>query len=120
MNLLWVFIGGGLGSLLRYGMAVWLRHWAYQFPWPTFAVNVVSCLLLGFLAGFAERSGMSVTWRILLLTGFCGGFSTFSTFSFEAFELLQIGRHTTAFTYLTGSVITGLAGILAGWYLSRL
>lgn len=119
MNVLWVFLGGGLGSVLRFGMSFWLRNWAISFPWPTFAVNLTSCLLLGVLAGIAAKSEMPVTWRLLLLTGFCGGFSTFSTFSFEAFELLQLGRTSSAVMYLTGSVLTGLAGILAGWYLSR-
>lgn len=120
MNLLWVFIGGGLGSMLRFGMSVWLRNWAVNFPWPTFATNLASCLFLGFLVGFAEKAGLSQTWRVLFLTGFCGGFSTFSTFSFEAFELLQIGRLGTALAYILGSVLTGLAGILVGWFLSRL
>lgn len=119
MNLLWVFIGGGLGSLLRYAFGLWLRGQAEAFPWPTFAANLLSCLLLGLLAGYAVRHDMPLSWRLLLLTGFCGGFSTFSTFSLETFQLLQLGRQLAALTYVVVSLLSGLLGIVAGWGLSK-
>ena len=91
-----VFIGGGLGSICRYGIARWLVFSTTQFPWATWLANVISCIVLGLVLGWTLRSGMDTSWKLLLITGFCGGFSTFSTFSLETLQLLQNGAWTYA------------------------
>ncbi|MEM1320079.1 MAG: fluoride efflux transporter CrcB [Bacteroidota bacterium] len=114
MSYLWVFIGGGLGSLFRYGIAKALAAQALNFPLATLLANILSCILLGFLVGYEMRSGLAIHWRLLLLTGFCGGFSTFSTFSFETFELFQTGQTGYALLNIGASLIICLGGIYLG------
>lgn len=118
MNAIWVFIGGGAGSVLRYWFGIWLRPYTDYFPWATMAVNLLSCLILGALAALvAGKPQWPLSIRLLLITGFCGGFSTFSTFSLEIWELLQLQQYRTALLYLLSSLALGLAGILTGWAL---
>lgn len=100
MNLVYVFIGGGIGCVTRYVFSVFFTRMQFTgFPWSTLAANVVSCIVFGLALFFlgAERTFSSNSMmRPLLLTGFCGGLSTFSTFSFETFELLRRGDYTMA------------------------
>lgn len=108
-----VFIGGGIGSLLRYGISLALP--SNGFPWATFVANVVSCLLLGILIGWLD----AVEWtndrvRLFLVTGLCGGFSTFSTFSYETFKLWSRGEHFAVLANIGGSVAVCLVCILLG------
>ena len=88
----WVFVGGGLGSMCRFGIANLMARFAWTFPWATFTANVLSCIVLGVLYGFSMRGGVNDSLRFLVMTGFCGGFSTFSTFSAETFFLFQTGQ----------------------------
>jgi fluoride exporter len=101
MNWLYVFIGGGIGCVLRYGLGAWITRMQYfAFPWSTLLANIVSCLVFaGSVFFLGEKVAFSSTSlvRPLLLTGFCGGLSTFSTFSFETFELVKRGEFTMAF-----------------------
>jgi len=106
-----IFIGGGLGSMARYGLARWAISAGREIMWGTLAANVLACLLLGYLAYGASQESYSPTTRLLLATGFCGGFSTFSTFSLEAFSLLQSGRAGLAVLYLFLSLLLGFAAI---------
>lgn len=115
---MWVFLGGGLGSICRFAIARVLPVPDLTFPWPTFWANLVSCLILGWLVGQKIQGDVSATLGFLLMTGFCGGFSTFSTFSYEAFSLMEDGRVALAFFYMAGSMATGLLCIYAGWKLS--
>ncbi|MBL7774877.1 MAG: fluoride efflux transporter CrcB [Saprospiraceae bacterium] len=87
-----VFIGGGLGSICRYALYLLLRPWQTQFPWGTFAANALACLALGLLLGAPQTAWLSDQKRLLLLTGFCGGFSTYSTFTAETWGLWQNGQ----------------------------
>lgn len=87
-----VFVGGGIGSLFRYGLAVWMAAYQDRFPWGTFFANVVSCVLLGALIGLSTKNEVSADLRLSLMTGLCGGFSTFSTFAGETLQLAQQGR----------------------------
>lgn len=100
MNVVYVFIGGGLGCVLRYVFSVLFNKYEFfSFPWATLLSNVISCLVFAIaVAVLGERGAFSSssTVRPLLLTGFCGGLSTFSTFSFESFELMKRGDYTTA------------------------
>jgi fluoride exporter len=100
-----VFLGGGLGSIVRYGIALGLHNWQLRFPWATLAANVLACFVLGYLSGLQTNGGLSESNRLLLATGFCGGFSTFSTFTAENWHLLQTGQQTAAFLNMAGSLI---------------
>ena len=93
-NILIIFFGGGLGSIARYGMASLVRKFSISaFPVATLLSNAFSCLVLGLaVAFFAERLSIQQGWRLLVIVGFCGGFSTFSTFSFETVELVRSGN----------------------------
>ncbi len=90
-SLIYVFVGGGLGSLSRYGVARALITYNLNFPLATLIANALSCIILGFLMGMSFKGILSPEYRLLFLTGFCGGFSTFSTFSGETFSLLNQG-----------------------------
>ncbi len=90
------------------------------FPWGTLVVNVTGGLLLGFLLRYAMATpAMSVEMRILLTTGFCGGYTTFSAFSYETAAMLEEGQYERAGTYVVGSVVLSLAATFAGFILAR-
>ena len=112
-----VFVGGGLGSLVRYSIgAYFLKSAAHSFPWPTFIANIVGCLCFGLIFGFLERRS-SAKLYLLLITGFCGGFTTFSTLTHETFQLLRNGFYTTAFAYIALTLTTGLFSLASGFFL---
>ncbi len=109
-----VFLGGGLGSICRYGIAHFLEQQQYHFPWATFCANILSCILLGVLVGLSTRGGFPTPAKFLLMTGFCGGFSTFSTFTNETYQLLQNGDIAYAMANIAGSILLGLFCIFVG------
>ena len=116
-----VALGGAVGSVLRYlSSAAVNKYVQSSFPWATFAVNVVGCFLIGLLMGFfikqpAQDDGMK--W--LLVTGFCGGFTTFSAFAHENVALFQTQQYGTAFLYTAASVILGMIAVWLGLLLTR-
>ncbi|MFK7773994.1 MAG: fluoride efflux transporter CrcB [Saprospiraceae bacterium] len=115
MNFILVFIGGGLGSICRFGISVWLKNHGYIFPMATFLANALSCIVLGALFGWTMKNGnASDIQKYLLMTGFCGGFSTFSTFTHETFQLLQSGNLMHAFGNILLSLIVCLVCIFIG------
>lgn len=117
---LMVFIGGGLGSMCRYGIAKLLQAQDLNFPWATFLANALACIVLGVLISMSAKDGLlSNSMKLLLLTGFCGGFSTFSTFSAETFGLLETGNYFYAFANIALSVLVCLACIFIGLMLGR-
>jgi len=118
MNYLWVFIGGGLGSLARYGIWKLLENYNAQFPWATFVANALSCLILGFFIGLQQKGGISDQGRLLLMIGFCGGFSTFSTFSAETLKHFQNGSYITGISYIFSSLFLCWICILIGMKIS--
>lgn len=115
--LLLVGLGGFAGSVARYLLGGWLLHHTAQerFPWSTFAVNVAGCLVIGLLAGLAERHSMfGPGMRLFLFTGLLGGFTTFSAFGLETLYLLRRGEPWVAAAYVAGSVLVGLAAVWIG------
>ena len=117
MNFLWVFLGGGIGSILRY--AVGLCIGAAAFPWATLAVNAGGSLAIGLLGGWGERFGWSEAMRLALTVGLCGGFTTFSTFSKESLALAHSGRWCAFSAYVFGSVAIGIAAVALGYSVAK-
>lgn len=119
-QLLLVFLGGGLGSALRYLIAVRLNPLVQNFYLGTFVVNILGCFFIGLLLGSSlKQQWLGQTATVLLATGFCGGFTTFSAFALEKYTLLKEGGFTPFFLYLIITVVTGLLAVMAGAYLSK-
>jgi CrcB protein len=116
-----IFIGGGLGSVVRFLLGRWvsgLHH--LNFPLGTLVVNVVACFLLGLIVGFADhKQVMSADMRIFWAIGFCGGFSTFSTFSYETLQLLHQPAVASGVLYVVASIVMCLAATLVGIVVGR-
>ena len=110
----YVFVGGGLGSLCRYWIGLQFSSVNTNFPLGTFAANFVACLILGFLLGMQLKNSISTQASLLLMTGFCGGFSTFSTFSGEILDLFQGEHYAMGLIYVAGSLIIGIMAIYIG------
>ena len=113
-EILLVAVGGALGAASRYSLSGWMLHHAGQakFPYETFAVNVIGCLLAGVLAGVAEKHHLiSPEARLFLLTGILGGFTTFSAFGVETLYLVRRGECLIAGAYVFLSVTCGLAAL---------
>lgn len=121
MSVWLVFLGGGIGSVLRYGMSSISVRWVGSgFPYGTLAINVLGSFLMGAVAQyFLVRTGLPQGLRLFLTTGLLGGFTTFSTFSLESVLLYQRGDTAAAASYVLASIVLGLGGLIAGWTLLR-
>jgi CrcB protein len=125
MGYLMVFLGGGLGAVLRHGLNVaGMRMLGTHFPYATFFINITGSVAMGLIAGwFAFRGAISGDaaqhWRLFLTTGILGGYTTFSTFSLDAALLYQRGEVGLAAFYVIGSVTIAIAGLFAGLALVR-
>lgn len=118
----WVFLGGGIGSALRYGVGrAALAAAGPNFPLGTLAVNVLGCVLMGVLAEWLawRDTGIDASVKLFLTAGLLGGFTTFSAFALDAAALWQRGEAVTAAAYVAGSVILSIAGLFAGMALMR-
>lgn len=110
-NFLLVGLGGGLGSVMRFGMYLLFKN--QPLPYATLVINVCGSLLIGLFIGMGLRdANFENNWKIFLATGVCGGFTTFSAFSVENFFLLQQGKYLFCAAYITMSIV---AGIFAAW-----
>ncbi len=114
MNWLAVFVGGGLGSVLRFSISKWMTQYQLDFAWATFVANLVSSIILGALMGYSYRGGLTGQWSFFWMVGFCGGFSTFSTFTAETLLFIQNGQWHYAILNITLSVSACLIGLLLG------
>jgi CrcB protein len=114
-NILLVGLGGSVGSIARYLCQKWFaENVQHPFPWGTFFVNIVGCFLIGLIYAIAEKTTLlSPSTRLLLITGLCGGFTTFSAFAFENMELLRSGDTTYFFLYIIASIVVGIAAVFA-------
>lgn len=116
-KILMIGSGGFMGALARYWVAGWVQtlSGSVSFPWGTMTVNVLGCLLIGFLSQLAESYGLFASdARALVFIGFIGSFTTFSTFSNETWNLLQGGEGLAALGNLAGNLLLGLGAVWLG------
>lgn len=120
-QLILVGLGGAIGSVLRFLTSVLVaKYWSGLFPLATFGVNVVGCFVIGLLLGLLEqRAVLDDRLRLLLITGFCGGFTTFSAFAGENINFLQRQHYGFAILYIVVSVLLGLLAVWLGATLTR-
>ena len=119
-ELLLVTTGGGLGAAARYLLSGWVLHYTVQsrFPWGTFVVNVLGCLVAGVLMALAEKHELITPQaRLFLFTGILGGFTTFSAFGVETVNLLRRGDLQVAAAYVLASIACGLAALWLAYVL---
>ena len=121
-NIILVGVGGLLGSIARYLTATYFTKLiANPFPFGTFAVNIVGCLVIGVIYGLSARfNWLTPEWRLFLATGFCGGYTTFSSFALENMQLLQQANYTTFTLYSITSFVLGLAAVFMGLLLAKI
>ena len=114
-NILLVAIGGAIGSVCRYLLSgINVVSW----PWGTFAVNTLGSLFIGLLVGLVSKGIVSPEIKLLLVTGFCGGFTTFSTFANESFSMMKAGDALQMALYLGASVVIGILAVWLGMNVS--
>jgi fluoride exporter len=117
-NLLLIAAGGATGSIARHLLSTWIKSWSpgTVFPWGIFIVNVSGCFLFGMLHGWCQQRGDA--WRLMVLTGLLGGYTTFSTFGWDTADLLQRGHTGTALLNALASVAAGVLAVWCGMALS--
>lgn len=119
-HLLLVFVGGGLGSTLRYIIGKHFNSYESGIPWGTFIANVLGSFLIGLILGLAAKNEtFSHSQTLLLATGFCGGFTTFSTFAYENHIFLKSGDFFSFATYTIASFIVGFLMVFLAMYLVK-
>lgn len=120
-QLILVFIGGGIGSSLRYWISKYLNNFETGIPYGTFAVNIAGSFIIGIVLGFAlKNNSISENTVLFLATGFCGGFTTFSAFAYENHIFLKSGDFTSFAFYALATIVLGFSAVFAGLYLGRL
>lgn len=116
-NILIVGLGGMLGSILRY--LAYVIFGSHSFPLVTLLINVSGSFMIGMITGIALKHAFFGEWRLFLVTGVCGGFTTFSTFSMESFQLLQQNRNIAALIYILSSFFLGILAAIAGYFIGK-
>ena len=120
-SLIIVALGGGMGSALRFLASKFVQdNMTGIFPYPTLAVNVVGCLLIGVFYGLSSRGSLGGdSAKLLLTTGLCGGFTTFSTFCNENLSLMRGGHALATLLYTGGSVVLGFFAVAVGYWIAE-
>lgn len=120
-QLILVGLGGGIGSMLRFLTSViTAKYYSNAFPLATFIVNVAGCFLIGLLIGlFSQNIQSNLHLKLLFITGFCGGYTTFSAFAAENITLIQNNSYLVAILYIGLSVLVGLLAVWVGVLLSK-
>jgi len=121
MHYLLVFVGGGLGSTLRHLVNIICpRFLGTNFPYHTFFINITGSTIMGLIAGYlAFKGDASQSWRLFLMTGILGGYTTFSAFSLDSALLYERGEIGLSLLYVLGSVVLSILGLFAGLALVR-
>jgi fluoride exporter len=116
MQFLWVGLGGFLGANARYLLSVWvIGRFGPLFPFHTFLINLTGSIAIGvILTLLTERLALNAAWRLFLVVGFLGGYTTFSSYTFEAIALMRLGEWTRAAWYIVGSNGLGIIACYAG------
>lgn len=112
-KLIYIFIGGGFGSICRYLIGRGLINYS-NFPYGTLVANALSCILLGMMVAWVTVKSPDQRWSLLILTGFCGGFSTYSTFTYETLQLLKKEDYLLAGANIFGNLLLCIVSILIG------
>ena len=118
-----VFAGGGLGSIARYAISKYANTEKLGIPWGTLSANFLACFILGMLISYEMQHPLDngrTNLPLWIGSGFCGGFSTFSTFSAESLYLLQNQKIELGISYIIGTLVTGVIGLLSGMFLLNL
>lgn len=119
-SLAYVFCGGGLGAVSRYGLGLLVRQLGASSLWGTLLANALGAVFIGLLLGYELRPGAPTPYRLALIVGFCGGLTTFSTYTSELWQLLREARYLEALGYALVSNLFSLALLaLAFWLLRR-
>lgn len=115
-----IFAGGGAGSLCRYAVYRFSDRFMSVYPLGTLFSNVLSCLLMGcIVAASYKKITIDPAIKLMLLTGFCGGFSTFSSLTFELYELTRNGHPGMAFLHIAGNLFICLAALMSGLFIGK-
>ena len=115
-----VFLGGGLGSVLRFWLSVKLNNFENAIPYGTLLANVLGSLVIGIIFGYSARTGiLNENHSLLLATGFCGGFTTFSTFAYENHVYLKGGDYFGFLPYMIVTFILAISAVFLGMFISK-
>lgn len=120
-NILIVALGGATGSVCRYLLSMAVKNASNDtaFPIGTFVVNILGCFAIGMLSQMSVAASISDTTKLLLVTGFCGGFTTFSSYILETVSLSRSGDLSIAILYIAASIVSGLLAVMAGIYMMK-